>query len=125
MRPLLHEGGRLPHPFGAYEIKWTAPPGLGACLFSLFRAEAVRIPLATCGVAVTPEASPILWDFMADEYRREMGEAPPALRPAAVPWCGVILHKTALLDVPAMEWLGDFERCVAWAWIERERDDSA
>jgi hypothetical protein len=31
------------------------------------------------------------------------------------PYCAVTLKPT--LD-PALSWLGDFERCVAWAWLE-------
>lgn len=40
--------------------------------------------------------------------------------PAGVPWCGVVLHLAALAaHRDAATWLGDFERCVAWAWITR------
>lgn len=30
------------------------------------------------------------------------------------------LHPTISLDISATGWLGDFERCLAWAWLERE-----
>ena len=40
--------------------------------------------------------------------------------PAARPWCGVILHRGVLGRPDAMGWLGDFERCIAWAvWAMR------
>ena len=44
-------------------------------------------------------------------------------RPAE-PWCAVLIHLTlALADPSASAWLGDFERCVAWAWVHRAAGD--
>lgn len=38
------------------------------------------------------------------------------------PWLAVRLHQSGLVFAPmTAEWLGDFERCLAWAWIERLR----
>lgn len=34
--------------------------------------------------------------------------------PPAPPWLAAIIHT----DDPAILWAGDWERCVAWAWIE-------
>ena len=49
-----------------------------------------------------------------------MGGDVPRLvaRPASLPWCAVVM----MPFVSPMEtrWLGDFERCLAWAWLERE-----
>ena len=43
------------------------------------------------------------------------GDAPP---PA--PWLAATPHIAAALPVPhpALSWLGDAERCIAWAWID-------
>jgi hypothetical protein len=40
--------------------------------------------------------------------------------PPPAPWLAVALHLPSLLPVPhpALHWLGDAERCIAWAWIE-------
>ena len=34
------------------------------------------------------------------------------------PWCAVEIHPALALYPAAAEWLGDFERCVAWAWVD-------
>ena len=38
-------------------------------------------------------------------------------RPPRAPWCGVLCHPALFLRPDAAEWLGDFERCVAWTVI--------
>jgi hypothetical protein len=44
------------------------------------------------------------------------GEAPTE------PWMGIILHGALLMEcvgpTAPVHWLGDFERCLAWAWID-------
>lgn len=35
--------------------------------------------------------------------------------------CKVNLHSG--LDIDTSKWIGDFERCIAWAWIERKSND--
>jgi hypothetical protein len=37
------------------------------------------------------------------------------------PRCDVRLHDALTFDPDAAMWLGDFKRCLAWCWIERER----
>lgn len=41
--------------------------------------------------------------------------AKPA-QPLTVPACLVYVYRTA--DRNSLSWLGDFERCLAWAWVE-------
>lgn len=43
--------------------------------------------------------------------------APDASPPA--PWCAVRLEAGVARHPAAAEWLGDFERCLAWAWLTR------
>lgn len=38
--------------------------------------------------------------------------------PPQTPYLAVSLHATAIDYSDAINWLGDFERCVAWAWID-------
>lgn len=37
------------------------------------------------------------------------------------PWCAVRLEPGIALYPETAHWLGDFERCLAWAWLERLR----
>lgn len=41
----------------------------------------------------------------------------PDLTEPGTPWLAVRLLPGLQTDVPATDWLGDFERCVAWAWL--------
>ncbi len=34
------------------------------------------------------------------------------------PWCAVQIGTAAILHPDALSWVGDFERCIAWAWSE-------
>ena len=42
----------------------------------------------------------------------------PAVLDLALPACLVRLRAGIAADPSAAHWLGDFERCLAWAWIE-------
>lgn len=74
----------------------------------LLRVEAAdAVPLASIGIAGTSLASACLWrEWITD------GEPP---RP---PWCVVRLLPGLAAHPEAASWLGDFERCAAWAWID-------
>lgn len=72
-------------------------------------------PFVTMGVAPTPLASAELWPLIASGGGEE--QIPQLASPAA-PWCAVKVYDTAALWPEAMSWLGDFERCFAWAWID-------
>ena len=45
----------------------------------------------------------------------------PAQLDLALPACVVRLHATIAADPSTWSWLGDFERCLAWAWIDCAR----
>ena len=70
--------------------------------------------LVTLGIAQRSREAAPLWQTMADTFG-----ASPAARMSSVPWCAVALHPTLPMFMDAVTWLGDFERCVAWAWITR------
>lgn len=72
------------------------------------------VPLVTFGVAQRSRHSKTLWDSLV-----AFSDHPPRCAMPESPWCGVILHPTITAFPDAIEWLGDFERCVAWAWIGR------
>ncbi|MDO4687083.1 MAG: hypothetical protein Q4A92_11110 [Corynebacterium sp.] len=71
-------------------------------------------PLITMGVAQRADEAEQLWRYLVDAF----GAHPSAKMPP-VPWCAVSLHEPLSVLRDALEWLGDFERCAAWAWITR------
>lgn len=73
-------------------------------------------PLVTFGVAARSRQSGELWAWLCANY----GSA-KALQAPSAPWCAVALHPGFLEQQGAAAWLGDFERCVAWTWLERKR----
>jgi hypothetical protein len=46
---------------------------------------------------------------------------PAPVKPASLPWCAVILTPNAARQIDQMDWLGDFERCLAWAWLDKQK----
>lgn len=85
---------------------------LVATIYASQQGDARRIkpaPLATIGVA--QQAQPKLWQMLTDLHGCRGAAEPTA------PWCAVALHPALMTDVAAARWLGDFERCLAWAWI--------
>ena len=80
-------------------------------------------PIVTFGCADTIEAAAEIWPELEALYLRLTDKRPfagadfAAPSQPALPWCAAM----TILPDPAMDWLGDFERCMAWAWFERER----
>lgn len=72
-------------------------------------------PLATIAVAPSGRTSARLWE----ELRKPGNGAVAVGNPPQPPWCAVRLYPALLADAEAIGRLGDLERCVAWAWIER------
>lgn len=72
--------------------------------------------LVTFGVAARPAKA--LWSQLV---RLQAMIAPDVAIPPqpGAPWCAAVLLPALAADRAASGWLGDFERCVAWAWIER------
>ena len=72
------------------------------------------VPIVTMGLAQRPDGAAVLWQQMIDVFGAAPGtEMPPT------PWCAIAPHPALIQYQDAAEWLGDFERCVAWAWITR------
>lgn len=121
LRPLVRaSGGPLPHPRG-YSVQITRE-GKDALLTISATADAGRgaeaVPLVTCGLAI--EDGPRVWRALLapgriGRYSVESG------MPDSLPWLAVLLHPTAVLAGAALSWLGDAERCLAWALIEEAR----
>jgi hypothetical protein len=73
-------------------------------------------PLVTIIVAVSSENSTQLWQKLHQHTTLPAKTEPN--NPPLVPWVAASLTVSSVLNDEAMEWLGDFERCLAWAWLE-------
>lgn len=105
LRPILVTGTHdLPGPAG-YRLRVTvAVQSLAATVIQ----ASSGAPLVTTYVAVEQGA--------LDAILSSTGARPAV--PLRLPCCLVTLHPTLALDPDAMGWLGDLERCIAWAWLE-------
>ncbi len=73
-----------------------------------------HVPIVTLGVAQRTREADDLWAHLVANFGAQNGIAMPA-----APWCAVVLHQNIVAFSEAAEWLGDLERCIAWAWITR------
>lgn len=82
-----------------------------------------HVPILTMAIAAHSRCGQQLWELLHETARlplaTDIDQCPPE------PWCAVRLeHGAALLPREALMALGDFERCVAWAWMQmREEHD--
>lgn len=72
------------------------------------------MPLVTLGVAQRSRHAAPLWDALCAAVPSR-----PKMDMPATPWLAVITYPSLPAHRAAAEWLGDFERCIAWAWITR------
>lgn len=78
-------------------------------------------PIVIFGVADTEEAAQEIWPQLEGMYLRITDSGPFARAnfaaprmPDTLPWCCAV----TIMPDQAMEWLGDLERCMAWAWLD-------
>lgn len=72
--------------------------------------------VATIGIALRSLCGAKLWREL-----HQWGETPVVTDPARCPqepWIAAALDTGIVRHPDAAEWLGDFERCLAWAWLE-------
>jgi len=121
MAPLLavgeHDLGELLGAFAGYRL--VVPHCEAGYFATLCRGE---WPLLSLAVAATAEDEAVVWPALEGLYLK-VTEAPGMRaadfqaphRPPTLPWVAVALVNP--LAVPG--WAGDFERCLAWAVVER------
>ena len=114
VRPMIAADGThpLPVPGGDYSLVVTR---LGSNLAATVMHLRLG-PLATIAVARKSQTAGRLWRELhatVPNAAAHVADLPRA------PWCAVALHPALNVDLAATSWLGDFERCLAWAWIER------
>ena len=78
-------------------------------------AASAGLPMVTFGVTQVGQDGSGVWDALKGAF----GASPAAQKPVE-PWCGVSLHPSILAYPYDISWFGDFERCVAWAWITKK-----
>lgn len=108
----LEAGKPIPLPFDGLSNYTVEMHFLSGGLFATVYAG--KSPLITMAVAQNPRQVVEMWEILVSNY----GAHPAAKRPEGL-MCAVSLHPALYCDFAALEWLGDFERCIAWAWIKR------
>lgn len=87
---------------------WTPP-------VELRDSAPTRAPLVTFGVALDSKRGAKLWRLLHERYESQLAthidECP------AEPWVAARIEVGAAIMPEAMDWIGDFERCVAWAFL--------
>lgn len=89
----------------------TAHIEQGGLVMTVFAGAEALVTFAVAGRS--RQAGP-LWAYMIAQH----GAAPGLAAPAA-PWLAVALRSGLTVHREAAEWLGDFERCVAWTFLSR------
>ena len=124
LRPLINAvvaGKTVPIPGRAgYSIsgRSSGEEGTGRCLSVIVWAERPQLePICTIGIAAHSRCGARLWRSLHEvatlPAATDPGRQPPA------PWVAAALQSGLDRHLEAASWLGDFERCLAWTWIER------
>lgn len=73
-------------------------------------------PLVSVGVAIRSRHGAALWPLLTGSV---MPPVRAGLQRPGEPWAAVAIWPTIALHPQALEWLGDMERCIAWAWMTK------
>jgi hypothetical protein len=124
LRPFIEPGARqMPPPFTDSVLVTAKMPSNCGPGFIVYRKP--DIPLVVCTMAVKPSQHAPTWKHTEKLYftftdtpnvARMDWESPH--EPTELPWLAVILTGTPEDMIEASEWLGDFERCLAWTILE-------
>lgn len=77
-------------------------------------------PIIAMAIAATPEAEEVAWPAFEWFYERLQKSGRPgfeakAVKPESTPWLAVIVLN---LDACLLNWCADFERCLAYTYLE-------
>lgn len=119
MAPLLQSGTRrmLP-PMDDYECRITVS---GHNLLATICCD--QRPCMAMGVAVEAASANVLWEEIEDLFRslpvvagKTNAQTSEVRQPSKTPWCvGLLVQATK----DEADWMEDFTRCLAWAWVMR------
>lgn len=121
---LVHSGDHMPLPVSGlseYTAHATVQDGAlvltvcGPTVTDAGPMQGVQPPLITIGVAKKSRHAH-LWTLLTGPV---MPPAAHGIKPPQTPWCAVLIWPSSVLCADAFQWLGDFERCVAWAWCSK------
>lgn len=111
---------------------WVSPtvgsPRRGLMLAPIYRKTGgIHHNVAWVGVCDKPSDTDA-WDCierlylgLTDEGQLAAADLAPPRKPASTPWCAVILDTHSAKNIEQMDWLGDFERCLAWAYLDSRK----
>ena len=126
LRPIVAECERagvaeLPSPTGLMQLRRIVEsdrPSRHVAIWSI--SEPQGPALVTLALAMTDRAGAGVWRALHAGHREPIALASDPTTPPPAPWLAVSLHVPAFVPAPhpALEWLGDAGRCIAWAWIE-------
>lgn len=125
LAPLLHRvvGGceePVPRVGGGYTLTGAAAGDAAIVTVWGPRVDDIPVPVLTLGIASGEAQADRLWALLHQPYEAQLGDpVTPADTPPPLPWCAARLELGAMVHVDALEWAGDFERCLAWTWVER------
>lgn len=110
----LHDGEAPIALMPGYKLKATRAGTALIC--TVFRGT--EFPLVTFGVVGRARGSAQLWQILHDgrQLATHPGDIPSA------PWCAVRTEAGLAYDPASADWLGDYERLIAWAWIEKRHE---
>lgn len=114
-----HGSADFPSPTGLMQIIRLAPDRPSRHIAAWAISDPQGPTLITLAVAMRDRPGAGLWRTLhASPMRPNL--ATSADDPPPAPWLGVILHLDAMIPTPhpALGWLGDFERCLAWTWVD-------
>jgi len=92
----------------------------GRCCVLTVHHDDTREPVCTIGIAAHSRCGAGLWREL-----HRWGSLPVATDPERCPpepWVAAALAAGIAAHPEAARWLGDFERCLAWAWVARTEE---
>jgi hypothetical protein len=99
----------VPPSLQGYELSATADGHL--LVATVWATDA---PVCTIGVARRDPGGSDLWRLL---HRDGLPVVTSADRCPKAPWCAAKLEIGITFNMDAAGWLGDYERCLGWAWI--------
>ena len=75
-----------------------------------------EVPILTLGVGLEPHCAQEIWTELHKHPITPLTTS--AAEPPKTPWLAAKVEVGGAQYLETMDWLGDFGRCLAWAWIE-------
>lgn len=135
LRPLIERaltGARVPLPAGepvctitggvegrCISLSVSGPPLSGLAFPGAD--EDLPVPIAEVGISPRSTCAGRVWRALHDlAYRFGIDVATDRDNPPPAPWVGALLMPGIAVYPETADWLGDLERCLGWAWVDRD-----